>query len=114
MLGIMQNIPVLAKGTMFVDAAQPKLFREGLFVTTTADKLLFRGVRIPCGEVEAGGVHSAGSLLAKAKKAGLQPTERLAALITCSSLKRIKVPTLRVLPDGDVLFSLFGYVSTRA
>lgn len=108
MLGIMQNIPVLAKGTMFVDAAAPLLFKEGLFVTTTADKLLFRGVRIECGWLEKLGRGDQKVDAVSAAKAGLAPSPRLAALITCSSLKRIKVPTLKVLDDGDVLFYVFG------
>lgn len=109
LLGIMQNIPVLSKGTMFVDAAAPLLFPDGLFVTTTADQLLFRGVRIPCSEVEGGGGGSSSSstLLGENVKAGLTPTPRLAALITCSSFKRIKLPTVRVTDSGDVLFALF-------
>ncbi|KAE8737426.1 hypothetical protein FOCC_FOCC017121, partial [Frankliniella occidentalis] len=107
MMGIMQNIPVLSKGTMFVDAAAPLLFPGGLFVTTTADELLFRGVRIKCGSLE-GESAAAGLASAVRANAGIPIKPRLAALITCSSFKRIKVPSVRVADNGDVLFSLFG------
>ncbi|KAK3921174.1 Sensory neuron membrane protein 2 [Frankliniella fusca] len=113
MLGIMQNIPVLSKGTMFVDAAAPLLFPGGLFVTSTADDLLFRGVRIKCGSLESESAAASAAGLASAVRtnAGIPIKPRLAALITCSSFKRIKVPTVSVAKNGDVLFSLFGYVS---
>lgn len=127
MINTMQNIPVLSKGTMFIDAAAPLLFPDGVFVTTTADQLLFRGVPIPCGRVEsdpqvdAHALHGQGQgqgqrlrqslrqspLGPAGLRDGFTPKPRLAALITCSSFKRISVPTMAVLDNGDVAFALF-------
>lgn len=111
MINTMTNIPVLSKGTMFVDAAAPLLFPDGVFVTTTADKLLFRGVPIPCGKMGTDSeAHSPAASLRGpgALRDGFTPKPRLAALITCSSFKRIKVPTMQTRDNGDVAFSLFG------
>ncbi|XP_034255524.1 sensory neuron membrane protein 2-like [Thrips palmi] len=128
MINIMTNIPVLAKGTMFVDAAAPLLFPDGIFLTTTAGALLFGGVHIACGKLGSGSDAdspafsmaaqnpianlAAGKWQRNANAPSLKP--RLAALITCSSFKHIKVPTMNVLDNGDVSFSLFGYKNNTA